>query len=135
MEEQKDLKTIMQENSANAEGNSNPDRTHKGQSTGTKILVGILMFLVTAVIFGISYAFWGGMSQWGGPYNPNVTPPDVFYLLYIWGPILLVLLLVPTVLTFTNIRWLWKWIFWFFSYLLAFLTWMVWFVIIEVTSK
>lgn len=127
--EQHDLKTILKNENISSE------RRHASQPVWLKLIVGILLFIIFGVMYGISYIFWGGMSQWGGEYNPGVTAPDVYYLLYIWGPILLVLLIAPTVLTFTNIRWLWKIIFWGLSLVLALASWMVWFVIIEVTSK
>lgn len=113
----------------------NEHKPRNEQPIWLRITTAIILFIIFGVMYGISYVFWGGMSQWGGEYNPNVTPPDVFYLIYIWGPILLVLLITPTILTLTRIRWLWKIIFWVLSLILAVATWMIWFVIIEATSK
>jgi len=100
-----------------------------------RITAGIVLFIIFGAVYFVVYVFWAGMSHWADTYPNQGDTPDQFYLTYIWGPILFILLIIPTILTFLNIRWLWKGIYWLLSFVLSLLTWFVWFIIIEATSK
>ena len=104
------------------------------QPLWARITVSLLLFLIFGAGYFISWAFWTGMSHWADT-APNQNTTDQFYLAYIWGPMLAFFLIVPTILTLTNIRWIWKGFYWFLSLILAFITWVIWFIIIDVTAK
>ncbi len=88
------------------------------------------LFLFVGVIYFISWKFWAGRSGfWADKYPDMGYPHDNFYLTYIWGPVLLILLIVPATITLTNIRWFWKISYWILSFVLAFITWIIWFAI------
>ncbi len=105
------------------------------QALWLRILSAAALFLFVGALYFISWAFWSGMSHWADKYPNMGYTADQFYLTYIWGPILLVLLIVPTILTLTHIRWFLKIFYWILSFILAFITWIVWFGVIEATSK
>src|SRR5690349_24854977 len=100
-----------------------------------RITAGISLLIIFGVIYFVVYVFWAGMSHWADTYPNQGDTPDQFYLTYIWGPILFILLIIPTILTFMNIRWLWKGVYWLLSFVLLLVTWFIWFIIIEATSK
>jgi len=100
-----------------------------------KITVASVMFLVVGAVYTIVYGFWVGMSAWADMKPSDADTAERFYLTYIWPVFLLIALIVPTITTMLNIRWLWKWVYWFFGFLLTFLGWVSWFGVIEFTSK
>ena len=99
-----------------------------------RITTAVVLFLVVGAGYLIWWGFWTGMSHWADTV-PNQNTADQSYLEFVYGPMLLFFLLVPFVLTFLNIRWLWKGFYWLLSLILAFLGWVVWFIVIEATSK
>jgi hypothetical protein len=99
-----------------------------------RITSAIFLFLIIGAGYFTWWAFWTGMSHWADTV-PNQNTADQFYLAYVYGPMLFVFLLVPAVITVMNIRWLWKGFYWLLSLILAFIGWVVWFIVIEATSK
>jgi hypothetical protein len=99
-----------------------------------RVTLGIVLFVVVGAVYFIAWGFWVGMSHWADTI-PNTMTTDQFYLQYIWGPLLVIFLIIPTILTFLKIRWRLKIVYWFTSFVLALLSWFVWFIVIEATSK
>ncbi len=95
-----------------------------------RITVGILLFVIFGSLYGFYYIFWNGMSYWDGM-KEDMSKPDQFYLRYIYGFELIVLLIVPVIVTIKDTRIIWKISFWIFSIILALLGWMVWMILIS----
>lgn len=93
------------------------------------------MVLAVGAVYTIVYGFWVGMSAWADMKPSDADTAERFYLTYIWPVFLLIALIVPSIATMLNIRWLWKWVYWFFGFLFAFLGWVAWFGVIEFTNK
>ncbi|MCC7158204.1 MAG: hypothetical protein IT281_01555 [Ignavibacteria bacterium] len=110
-------------------------KTERYQPLWIRITVSIVMFLLVGTVYTISYGFWVGMSAWADTKPSDANTAERFYLTYVWGGLLVIFLVVPVITTLMNIRWLWKWFYWLLSVILSALTWMLWFAIIEVTSK
>ena len=100
-----------------------------------RIVTAIAMFIVVGSFYTVFYGFWVGMSAWADTKPSDADTAERFYLIYVWGSLLVVLLVVPFIITLTQVRWLWKWIAWVISVILSFVTWTGWFFVIEMTSK
>ena len=100
-----------------------------------RISAAAVMFIILGVIYTIVYGFWVGMSAWADTKPSDADTPERFYLTNIWPVILIISLIFPAVITLLNTRWIWKWLCWIFGIFLAFLGWVVWFGVIEFTSK
>ncbi|MBE2218614.1 MAG: hypothetical protein IAE90_10440 [Ignavibacteria bacterium] len=96
-----------------------------------RIVTAVLMFIIVGSFYAVFYGFWVGMSAWADMKPSDADTAERFYLTYVWGSILVVLLIVPFILTLTKARWLWKWSVWLISLALSVATWSVWFLIIE----
>lgn len=105
------------------------------QQLWVRITVSLVMFILVGTGYTLSYAFWVGMSGWADTKPADAETAERFYLTYVWGGLLLVFLFVPAITTLLNIRWIWKWFYWLLGIILSVLTWMLWFVIIDVSSK
>ncbi len=95
-----------------------------------RIVIAVLMFIAVGSFYAVFYGFWVGMSAWADMKPSDADTAERFYLIYVWGSILVVLLIVPFILTLTKARWLWKWSVWLISIVLSVVTWSVWFLII-----
>ncbi len=95
-----------------------------------RIVIAVLMFIAVGSFYAVFYGFWVGMSAWADMKPSDADTAERFYLIYVWGSILVVLLIVPFILTLTKARWLWKWSVWLISIALSVVTWSVWFLII-----
>jgi hypothetical protein len=93
------------------------------------------MFIVVGSFYTVFYGFWVGMSAWADMKPSDADTAERFYLTYVWGSILVVLLIVPFIVTLTRARWLWKWSAWLISIVLSVVTWSIWFLVIELSSK
>ncbi|MBL8016675.1 MAG: hypothetical protein JNK43_05340 [Ignavibacteria bacterium] len=107
----------------------------KTQPLWIRIVTAVLMFLVVGSFYAVFYGFWVGMSAWADTKPSDADTAERFYLTYVWGSLLIVLLIVPFVITLTKARWLWKWSAWIISLVLSVVTWSVWFLVIELSSK
>ncbi|HMT12538.1 MAG TPA: hypothetical protein PKA39_13055 [Ignavibacteria bacterium] len=107
----------------------------KPQPLWIRIVTAIVMFIVVGSFYTVFYGFWVGMSAWADMKPSDADTAERFYLTYVWGSILVVLLIVPFIVTLTRARWLWKWSAWLISIVLSVVTWSIWFLVIELSSK
>lgn len=123
----------MNEHLANTEAVSRPEI--KTQPLWIRIVTAIVMFIVVGSFYTVFYGFWVGMSAWADMKPSDADTAERFYLTYVWGSILVVLLIVPFIVTLTRARWIWKWSAWLISIVLSVVTWSIWFLVIELSSK
>lgn len=95
-----------------------------------RISLGIVIFLVFGALYGFYYVFWNGMSYWDGM-KEDMSKPDQFYLRYVWGAELIILLVVPLIITIKDTRIIWKVSGWIFSIVLSIAGWMVWMILVQ----
>ncbi len=100
-----------------------------------RIAFAITMFVIFGAVYVIFYGFWVGMSGWADMKPSDADTAERFYLTYIWGGLLIFCLILPVIFTLANTRWLVKWLSWFLSAVFAFAGWVMWFAVIEITSK
>ncbi len=123
----------MNEHLANTEAVSRPET--KTQPLWIRIVTAIVMFIVVGSFYTVFYGFWVGMSAWADMKPSDADTAERFYLTYVWGSLLVVLLIVPFIVTLTRARWIWKWSAWLISIVLSVVTWSIWFLVIELSSK
>lgn len=95
-----------------------------------RITIGVILFIVFGALYGFYYIFWNGMSYWDGM-KEDMSKPDQFYLRYVWGAELIILLVVPLIVTIKDTRIIWKVLSWIFSIILSLLGWMVWMILVQ----
>lgn len=100
-----------------------------------RVIFTLVMFIVTAAGFVIVYGFWIGMAGWADMKPSDADTAERFYLTYVWGGLLGLCLIIPVIISLARTRWLVKWISWFLSVIIALAGWVMWFAIIEMTSK
>ena len=123
----------MNEQSAYTDSTNGP--VAKPQPLWIRIVTAIVMFIVVGSFYTVFYGFWVGMSAWADMKPSDADTAERFYLTYVWGSILVVLLIVPFIVTLTRARWLWKWSAWLISIVLSVVTWSIWFLVIELSSQ
>ncbi len=107
----------------------------KSQPLWLRIVTAILMLIIVGSFYTVFYGFWVGMSAWADTKPSDADTAERFYLTYVWGSLLVILLILPFIVTLSKARWLWKWSAWLISLVLSVVTWSVWFLIIELSSK
>lgn len=123
----------MNEHVINADTSNQP--VTKTQPLWIRVTTAVLMFIVVGGFYTVFYGFWVGMSAWADTKPSDANTAERFYLIYVWGSLLVILLIVPFIVTLTKARWLWKWSVWLISIVLSVVTWSVWFLVIELSSK